>query len=169
MFYRIGQFIKALFPMISTAELHWVKQTLPPRAFQLFLHQDRGVQRHALDVAHKLNRSLLISGELSPVETNTLMIAALLHDCGKSSVRVRIWHRVFIVLSQGLPLSWQHRLERKHSVLSFPFRIAREHALWGDRLAQQAGVAPEVCRLIAEHHHPTTRLGQLLKEADELC
>lgn len=150
------------------AELHWVQQTLPPRAFELFLHQDRGVQRHALDVAHTLKRSLRIPGELSPVEARTLLSAALLHDCGKSSVRVRIWHQVFIVLSQGLPHSWQHRLERKHSVLSLPFRIAREHAYWGNQLARQAGLDLEVCRLIAEHHAPTTRLGRLLKEADDL-
>lgn len=187
MLYRVRQFAKALIPKVNAEEISWVKQKLSPPAQRLFFKQDRGEQRHALDVAKRLFQDLnslhpgqtqetyaLASAKnharalLSPAEAVDLLTAAILHDCGKSLVQVKIWHRVVIVFVQNLPSPWQYRLKHSRSLLTLPLRISSRHARWGELLARQAGLNSNVCRLIAEHHQPTTKLGLMLKQADDL-
>lgn len=163
MFYRVHQFIHAIFPYIESSEITWALDNLPPEACSLFLKQSLPEQRHALDVA----RSLMIEkNSLTLSNFQDLLAAALLHDCGKSKVRNRLWHRVFIVLMQKMPQSIWSRIERSHTVLATPLKIASQHAIWGGYLAQRAGLNPVICLLIHEHHSPKTELGRILESAD---
>lgn len=163
MFYRVHQFFKAFFPRIKPSEIKWITDNLSPEACLLFLRQSRSEQRHALDVAQSIltdNYALSYSG------FHDLLTAALLHDCGKSLVSIRLWQRVFIVLMQKMPRTIWSRLESGHTVFALPLKIATQHAAWGACLAQQAGLNPEICLLIREHHTPTTELGRILERAD---
>ena len=163
MFYRVHQFIQALFSRIDVSELKWVMDYLSPEACSLFLKQSPSEQRHALDVAYSIRKA---KPTISDADLRNLLTAALLHDCGKSIVSIRLWHRVFIVLMQKMPRLLWSCLETSNTVFSVPLKIATQHALWGGNLAQTAGVNPEVCRLIREHHTPKTDLGRILERAD---
>lgn len=164
MFYRIRQFNKALFPYVTIDEIQWLKQVLPAPALYLFLNQSKPEQRHALDVALSLKK---YTNLLSIEDNKTLIAAALLHDCGKSVVKVRLWHRIFIVILQNFSAKIWAKLQNNDSPFSLPLRLASCHAEWGAKLAAEAGLDEQICQLISQHHHPQTILGQLLKFADD--
>lgn len=163
MLYRVHQFIHAIFPHINASELSWALNNVPQQGCSLFLKQSSSEQRHAIDVAQSLK---IEKSSLTLSDFQTLIAAALLHDCGKSNVDTRLWHRVFIVLMQKMPNSILSCLESSHTVFSTPLQIASQHALWGSNLAQSAGLNPVICQLIREHHSPTTDLGRILANAD---
>lgn len=165
MIYRVKQFYKALFPFINPLEIEWVGKTLPASAFSLFRKQALAEQRHALDVTKSLETELK-SFALSPDEYQNLIFAALLHDCGKSLVRVHLWQRILIVLIDIFPLQLNDYLEAKPGHLANTLRILHYHALWGEALAKEAGLNQQICLLIREHHFPKTKLGKLLQEND---
>lgn len=165
MFYRVKQFYKALFPLINSLEIEWVATTLPASAFSLFRKQTFPEQRHALDVTKSL-RTELKSLVLSPDEYQNLIIASLLHDCGKSLVRVHLWQRILIVLINISPLRLNDYIEAKPGQLALTLKILHYHALWGEALAKKAGLNQQICLLIREHHFPKTKLGKLLQEND---
>ena len=163
MFYRVYQFARAFFPQIDSSEIKWAMNNLSPEAYSLFLKQSRSEQRHALDVAKSIMKHKHV---ISKSDFQNLLTAALLHDCGKSIVSIRLWHRVFIVLMQQMPQSVWSRLENSQTVFALPLEIATRHAFWGEWLAQKAGLNPEICLLIQEHHAPNTELGRILENAD---
>lgn len=163
MFYRVHQFAHAFFPQIDSSEIKWAMDNLSPEAYSLFLKQSRSEQRHALDVAQGImNHKHTVSNS----EFQNLLTAALLHDCGKSIVSIRLWHRIFIVLMQKMPQSIWSRLETSHTIFALPLKIATQHATWGGCLAQKAGLNSKICLLIREHHTPKTELGRILERAD---
>lgn len=163
MFYRVHQFIQAIFPHLDTLEISWALDNLPPEASPLFLRQSKSEQRHALDVAQSLMSE---KNTLTVSNFQNLLVAALLHDCGKSMVSNHLWHRVFIVLMQKMPHSLWSRVERSTSIFAAPLKTASQHALWGANLANRAGLDPVICLLIHDHHNPNTELGRLLERAD---
>lgn len=163
MFYRVKQFLQALYPRITPVELQYVQQTVPPEALPLFLSQSVAEQRHALNVV----KHLAAWKSLTSDEYLTLVLAALFHDCGKSWVGIKLWERVFIVLADQAPCWLKPTITRSH-LFAHPLQIASQHADWGCDLAQASGLPPLVCYLIQEHHHPTTALGRLLQKADNL-
>lgn len=163
MFYRVRQFAHAFFPHINSTEVKWVTDSLSPAAGSLFFKQSLSEQRHAIAVAQSI---MPYKQSLSDCDFNNLLTAALLHDCGKSTVSIRLWHRVFIVLMQKMPQYIWSRLEASHSLFALPLQIATQHASWGERLAQKAGLNSEICLLIRQHHNPQTELGRILTSAD---
>ena len=163
MYYRVLQFIHAFFPNIDSSEIKWVGNNLTPEACSLFMKQSRPEQRHALDVAKSLMND---QHDFTQADFQNLLTAALLHDCGKSIVSISLWQRVFIVLMQKMPEPLWSRLERSSTFLALPLKIAAKHAIWGEDLARKAGLNPDICRLIREHHTPQTDLGRILERAD---
>ncbi|WP_407308585.1 HD domain-containing protein [Desulfosporosinus sp. SB140] len=163
MFYRVHQFVQAFFPRIHPSETFEAIRFLSPKAKSLFLQQSPAEQRHALSVAQSL---LDYQDILSSSDYLDLVTAALLHDCGKSLVTIRLWQRVFIVLMQQMPKSLWIRVENGPAFLAAPLKIAKHHALWGGNLAHKIGLNPRICLLIREHHTPSTKLGQMLHKAD---
>ncbi|EHQ90287.1 HD domain-containing protein [Desulfosporosinus youngiae] len=165
MLYRINQFILAVFPRINPSEKNWALGYLSPEAKELFLQQSLPEQRHAINVAKSI---LETNPPISLEDLQNLITAALLHDCGKSLVSIRLWQRVYIVLMQKTPQSLRSRLEKGRSVFAFSLRIDVQHALWGESLAKKAGLNSAVCLLIREHHTPSTYLGRILEQADNM-
>lgn len=161
MLYRVQQFLQAIIPpKISSEELDWIHKKLPSSAQPLFYAQALPDQRHALDVAFDLN-----SLPHTFVSEN-LLIAALLHDCGKSRSPLKVWERIYIVLAQQAPQRIWNALLRGPSFLSSPLQVAKNHPRWGAEMAYKAGLDPEVVELIKFHHHPNYPAGRILFEAD---
>lgn len=163
MFYRIVQFYRAFFPNVKSSEIKWVQENIPPETFALFLKQSPSEQRHSIDVAQSI---IKCKNQLVDSDYRTLQTAAIIHDCGKSLVRLRLWHRVFIVLMQKAPGTLWLQIEQSSTIFALPLKVATQHPLWGESLAQQAGIKPEVCLLIRTHHSPNTDLGRILEQAD---
>ncbi len=157
MIYRIHQFYQALRPKIGSKELQWAFDILPSPAIQLFLRQSLAEQRHALDVALDL---------WSGSRNRNLIIAALLHDCGKSKSPLNLFARIYIVLLQRAPHRTWDFLLRSTPFFSSPLRTAQEHPTWGAELTHSLGLDAEIVELILNHHSPKTQKGHLLYEAD---
>jgi HD domain. len=146
-------------------EIEWVAKTLPAEAFSLFRKQALPEQRHALEVTKSLKNAKK-SLDLYPEEYENLIIAALLHDCGKSLVKLDLWQKILIVLINGCPLLIKKLIETKPGFLTHTLNIAHQHAKWGESLAKEAGLNQKICLLIRQHHCPKTKLGKILQEND---
>jgi hypothetical protein len=169
LYQRIKRLYKVIFPAIKPEEIQQAAQILPVSAFALFCRQALPEQRHALDVADSLQRQGIFLS-LSVKEYGNLISAALLHDCGKSLVQIRLWQRVAISLLGACPWPFLKNYLRNRKCHSGRFvltlDIAEQHAEWGEFLAKQAGLNRHVCLLIRQHHSPCSKLGRILQEHD---
>ncbi len=143
--YRMRQFWMALrVSTLNDNDQALVEETLTPKQQKLFARMQLSEQHHALRVLNMLREQ----DETDP----DLMVAALLHDVGKSRYRLRLWERVLIVLGRAFcpervdrwgraSLSWWNR----------PFVVAEQHPDWGASLALEAGCSPLAVDLIRYH------------------
>jgi hypothetical protein len=99
--YRTRQVWLALRPRIDASELASARAELSPGLLCLFDAMESRDKRHALEV----RRRLLYAG----IDDREVLVAALLHDCGKGAVPV--WLRVVKVLLPGLLRSMAHRCD----------------------------------------------------------
>ncbi len=159
--YRVSQFFRALAASAPKRELGLLSEYLTPPQAELFQRMPRSDQRHGLDVFHALRRKQHLDHDL--------LTAALLHDAGKSEGRLRLWHRVLIVLIEAL---WPKLLGRLASPPEvggtergglasdeprswrYPFFVHQQHPELGAELAQAAGCSLVTVELIRRHQEP---------------
>ncbi len=193
--YRVSQFFRALTAWAPKQELDLLSEYLAPPQAELFRRMPRSDQRHGLDVFHALRRKQHTDRDL--------LAAALLHDVGKSGGvlspstisgrrlskggRLRLWHRVLIVLIEAL---WPQLLGKLASPPElggtegglavdeprswlYPFFVHQRHPELGAQLAQDAGCSHVTIELIRRHQQPpasnplTTRQDKLLAALQE--
>ena len=148
---------------------------LPPGALTLFRAMPRHDRRHALRVF----RALQAGGHTEP----DLLAAALLHDTGKSGRqpeehlrkwgvqqmvgRVRLWHRVAVVLMRAVRPGLLERIGKDNRPRSwrYPFYVQLHHAAIGALLAEQAGCSPGTVDLIRRHEEQAAAGGDPLLAA----
>lgn len=168
--YRTRQFFWALFAKRALADdaryagsLRDLEERLTPAERRLFATMDSADQRHCLDVYSLLREW----GH----EDEDLLRAALLHDVGKGLARVRLWHRVAIVLANVVRRRIVDRLQSdRPASWRYPFYVHRMHAELGARLAEGSGCRPRVVDLIRNHDvgHGDD-LAEALHRADRVC
>lgn len=145
--YRVQQFSASLWPRVTTQDRSLVAALLPGLAVALFERMPRRDQRHSLNVLHTLHRA----GHDQP----DLSAAALLHDVGKTvhaGRRLRLWHRVVIVLLNAVNSSWVARLASDQpESWRYPLYAHLHHPAQGALLAQQAGCTALTVDLIRRH------------------
>lgn len=160
--YRVWQFWRSITPyQLGEDDRVILESTLPPRGQMLFASMARNDQRHSLMVYHALR-------ERGCTDTEMLS-AALLHDSGKGSGRVRLWVRPAVVLLRAfMPrvLFWLARDD--HSWWRRPFYNAWHHAEVGADLAAAAGLSNRTVLLIRTHHQPDGPAAELHDVDDEL-
>lgn len=167
MLYRLKQFFNALFPVIKNNEYSWLKEIMSEKQLALFLKQSPAEQRHALDVAYdivKQEKDLVNS--IGSESYKNLLLAALLHDCGKSLIKLRLWQRTFIVCYGFLPYRIRSNIKSKKNIFGKTIKIHHKHSAWGKHLAAKAGANSKVQKIIENHHYPTNMLERIICHLD---
>ncbi len=154
--YRVRQTLHALRPKLESGDSALVRERLSGTEADLFFSTEKRDQRHAIEVL----RRLVADGHNDP----DLLVAALLHDCGKGSVPV--WLRIAWVAAPWL-------VTRAASAPSGGWRGAAyhlaNHARLGAEKAAAAGARPAVVRLISGDVEADERDRiALLRSADDL-
>jgi hypothetical protein len=152
--YRSRQVLHALRPRIEDDDIDFVRDALNEGEARLFFAMQRSDQRHAIEVARRLQ---------SGSDDREVLAAALLHDCGKGSMPLPL--RILNVLAPSL-------VERLAVQTAQGWRGAayrlRHHPALGAALAEAAGSTPLTVRLIHGDVEPgEAGLQQLLHAADE--
>lgn len=145
-FHRVWQFLQALTARPLTAvEQREVAEVLSPVQQALFRQMLTGDQRHSLNVMHTLTAMGLT--------TRDLLVAALLHDIGKSRFHLYLWERVMVVVIRAFgPAAASRWGKRQSTGWRRPFAIYQQHAQWGAEMAMAAGCSPLTVELIQKHH-----------------
>ena len=147
--YRVRQFVRAAGSWIGSddTDVEIAANYLPPAGVKLFQGMSRYDRQHALKVVHTL--------EQQGHTERDLLAAALLHDAGKTVTqagRVRLWHRVAVVL---MHVFWPGLLERLadsgQEGWRRPFYVQLAHAAIGAEAARQAGCSETTVDLIRRH------------------
>jgi putative nucleotidyltransferase with HDIG domain len=149
-YYRTRQFWHELRLSPTTNEMDRARSVLSSAQLDLFIRLQPGEQSHSLAVFNKL----CAAGE----DNHDLLVAALLHDVGKTSYPLKLWERVWIVIANAVFSRFLKRwalgdLENLKD-LSFwkrPLVVAEQHPKWGAELAAQSGSSPLVVSLIRRH------------------
>ena len=146
--YRAWQFWRALLASPTCEELEQVKVFLSPKLYALFCAMQPDEQAHSFAIFSELKGK----GQHHP----DLLVAALLHDSGKSRYKLHMWERVIIVIGKAVfperskqwgtsgRDAWERSWRRA-------FVIAEQHPIWGAQMAEEAGATPLAVRLIRWH------------------
>ena len=159
--YRARQVGWALRPNVTDDERAVAREVLGESLSGLFEGMDGPDQRHCFDVY----RAALKAGS----QDKDVLIAALIHDCGKAQDtvdgRIRLWHRVaYVTLGVSAP-GLRRRLVRRRGAL----RLLDRHAERGLEMAAALGAPAEVLRLMRamEDGAPGDERVGLLRAADD--
>jgi hypothetical protein len=138
---------------------------LTPAQLALFDTMTVADRRHGLDVMAYL-RAGAGSGAASGASVDPeLLLAGLLHDCGKGS-HVRLLHRITFSLGQHYG-AWIWRLAEHLPTFRAGLAGLRQHAERSAELAAETGCSAATIELIRNQEAPTNDAGRLLLAADE--
>ncbi|MSQ41979.1 MAG: hypothetical protein EXR65_02955 [Dehalococcoidia bacterium] len=145
--YRAGQFLRSLRPRLTPGDAAEVRRLLSPSQLRLFLQMEPHDRRQAVDVM------LWLQHHVDPAPASDLLVAGLLHDAGKGSLRRG--DRVRFVLLHALSPRLVKRLASERGPR---WRRALwslwHHARLGAELLAAAGTRPAVVDIVARHTLP---------------
>jgi hypothetical protein len=148
--YRSRQFWQAISTGPSQGDMELVTSVLTDSQVELFQRMQTSDQAHSVMVLNELRKG----GEENP----DLLVAALLHDVGKTRAPLRIWERVMIVIVGTICRDCTHKWGNRENVqpengLGWrrAFIVAEQHPAWGADLAAECGTSPLAVSLIARH------------------
>ena len=147
--YRVRQFGRYLKARLTPGERQAAEARLGPRLAELFGRMTPAEQAHSVRVA----QALAAEGQTEP----DLLLAALLHDVGKTRAPLGLWERTLVVVcgkfAPGLAERWGRADDGREAqgVFQRPFVIARQHPAWSAEMAECAGAPPRSVALIRRH------------------
>lgn len=175
--YRARQFWAAMRATPDPANLQMAQTFLTARQLKLFESMQPSEQAHSLQVFKQLYDQAVQDPAQMEKDYPDLLVAALLHDVGKSCQPLHLWERVLIVLGRaffprqarqwGQPrVAVEAGTRGKQPWLEWrrPFIIAEQHPRWGAELAADAGASPLAISLILHHQQEITAPPTTLEE-----
>lgn len=167
--YRLWQFWQIVTAVpLEPAARDEVAAVLSPAELSLFEQFARNDQWHS----YRVMKMLQEAGH----KERPLLVAALLHDVGKTRLPLSIWERSLIVLASIL-LPGQTNVWGQGEAVGWkrPFVVKKQHPTWSAQMASAAGSHPQAVALM--HRHQDTiapndqseeaRLLRLLQWADD--
>lgn len=142
---------------VDADERNGLEAWLTPAQVALFDGMAVADRRHGLDVVAHLRASGSADRDL--------LVAGLLHDCGKGR-RIRLVHRVAWSLGSRYG-SWIWRATGHLPTFRAGLAALRDHARRSAELAEAAGCSARTIELIRNQETPTDDSGRLLLAADE--
>ena len=163
---RIHRGLEGLFGPFQPVDESPARALLPPEALALFQRMSRADRAHSLRVYGWLVER--------GYDQRDLLVAALLHDCGKAAARLAVWQRTLKVLLKTFAPAWWRKLSAPASPKNwrYPFYVLQAHPQIGATWARQTGCSELTCWLIAGHeqtppsYHPHADLMWALQFAD---
>ena len=144
MLYRVAQGLHALVGWARPPDIALAESILNPQLLDLFRQMRRSEQKHSLRVLE----SVRVLGH----SQSDLLVAALLHDAGKSRAPIGLLGRTVAVLGKGLvPTAARRWSEGKAQGWRKPFVVARQHPAWGADMLAEAGAPALAMRLVRRH------------------
>lgn len=117
---------------------------LTPAENELFYRYSYGDQWHTYNVL----KTLESVGQTDPA----MQTAALLHDIGKTDVKLTLWDRTLIVLASAfVPDKVDEWGDGSLDGWKRPFIVKKKHAEWSANLTRAIGTDPLAVKLM--HHH----------------
>ena len=154
---KVRQFRVHVLARVSPAERDGLTGWLTPHQLAVFDGMHRADRRHGLDVVATLREA----GVTDP----DVLVAGLLHDCGKGDTGV--WPRVAWSLGQRLG-PWIVTPTRVLPGFGDALGRLRDHPTRSAELLSAAGCSPRTIDLVRDQERPTDpEYGSLLKLADE--
>lgn len=146
--YRLAQLRWSLHARLGETDRVWVARTLTPAELVLFTRMPSFDQTHSVLVAREVERE---EGD------ETLIRAALLHDCGKTVPphRVPLVYRGGVVLLRALSPRLLRALARPWGPL-WPIYLHVHHPERGAEELEKAGSPRGVIELVRAHQRPAT-------------
>jgi hypothetical protein len=156
--HRARQFFAALRPRVTPTQRAEAYALLDVPLRPIFDSMTLGDQQHGIEVCERVRRSA--AGDPA------LLIAALLHDCGKG--RVYLWQRVAFVLLSAVPPVLRRIASEDGAEWRRAFWRLAHHPALGAEVVAASGGHPDVVRMIREQDaaRPDARLA-ILQAADE--
>jgi hypothetical protein len=150
--YRLRQGLKALLAFRETPDLGLAARYLSLPQLALFRRMPHLEQIHALDVLRRILAAPL-PPDADARALDDLAAAALLHDCGKSLHRVRVWQKTLPVLVKAASPDLFETLSGRdpNHHLWRAFAVKAHHPEWGAQMAAHAGTSPRALWLISHH------------------
>ena len=163
---RVHRGLEGLFGPFQPVDESPARSLLSPDALALFQRMSQADRVHSLRVYHWL----VERGH----DQRDLLVAALLHDCGKAAARLAVWHRTLKVLLKKFAPGWWRKLSAPAPPESwrYPFYVLQAHPHIGAAWARNAGCSELTCWLIEGHeqtppsYHPHADLMWALQFAD---
>jgi hypothetical protein len=142
--YRLWQFWHNLSPSnLEPSEEEEIVSILSADEMDLFSRQDLADMRHSFRVM----RTIKESGN----DSVDLLKAALLHDVGKTRVKIVWWDRPVVVLAEALIPTFAERWSNGSGKgWSRPFVMKAKHAEWGADAASAAGYWDMIANRVVE-------------------
>jgi hypothetical protein len=145
--YRFRQGLRALGSRLRPVDDALAEATLSPALHVLYRRMRRSERQHSLRVL----RSLMTTGHTDP----DLLVAALLHDVGKTQARFFLPEKVLVVLVRAAsPTLYRRWGSASTRGWRRPFAVSVQHPAWGAEMVAAAGASPLAVELIRHHADP---------------
>jgi len=154
--YRLKQLFFALTAKMSKEDQNFARQYLDIKEGAIFFNLPEFEQKHSVFVAQKMSEA---AKGMMDIDQRKLVRLGLLHDIGKSAVRLSIFDRgMLVVLKRFLPPLYgffAKRGEPQNAKRIFrKFYVHKNHGEIGSKILKNIGESEDIIREVAMHDSP---------------